>query len=222
MALSGSFGKVIWAQGPGASTADDGFPAGDLTEIERPADTQAPAPPARAQRYAHAGQEIEVGYADAVLAFNNKNFRKALEHLDRLLAISPQHVPSLELQALTLRSQGDDPRSLTTYRRLIQLKPEAERGPYYFEAAMIFYKNKRYAEARPLFERAITTKFNVGASHFFLGNIAFQSDAWARAERHFAAVLRDAPEDLRLASHYYVGILQAKRGYGAWARPISC
>lgn len=157
--------------------------------------------------------ELEAQYAEAVIAFNGKRFDQARQILDQLLRISPNNPEALELKALSFKSEGKQKESIDTYRNLIKIKPEAERGPYYFELGSLYFQQKNIRYAKPLFERSIERGFNLAASHFFLGLIAFQAEQWYAADKHFAEVVASDVEELAIASHYYLGIVYFKTGY---------
>jgi len=167
---------------------------------------------------AHPGQDIETGYAEAVLAYNSRDYRRTLQFLNALLKVQPTNVEALELQALTLKTTGDDKLSLETYKKLTQLKPEKERGPYHFEAGVILYKNQKFDDAKPQLERAIASGFNVTVANFFLGNIAFKTKDRKLAERAFKVVAKDENgAELRVAAHYFLGLIYFQAGLGSTA-----
>src|SRR4051812_44589591 len=78
----------------------------------------------------HPGLEAEADYAEAIILYNRKQYRDSLGVLDRLLEASPRYVPALELKALTYKLEGKDEDSLGSYKKLLPLTPEKNRGPY--------------------------------------------------------------------------------------------
>src|SRR6185437_5849313 len=113
----------------------------------------------------HPGLGIESQYSEAVLAFNRKQNDEALRILNGILEKHPDYTAALELKALTLRSEGKDRDAVDEYLKLIKLKPESERGPYYFEIGVVCYRLKKMERAREYLERAILLHFNESASH---------------------------------------------------------
>src|SRR5665213_696779 len=103
----------------------------------------------------HPGMDIETQYAEAVLAFNGKRYDDTVHFLDQIIRVQPKNIEALELKALTLKTAGKETKSIEVYAKLIRAKPEAERGPYYFEVGSIYFKQKRFKEAQPYFERSI-------------------------------------------------------------------
>src|SRR4051812_37216885 len=86
---------------------------------------------ARAEE-SHPGLAAEAMYAEALLAYNTKKIDEAGRILDEVLKLDPNHLSALEMRALTLKIQGDDVKAVRIYKQLLKVKPEAERGPYYF------------------------------------------------------------------------------------------
>ncbi|MGZ3687080.1 MAG: tetratricopeptide repeat protein [Bdellovibrionota bacterium] len=165
----------------------------------------------------HPGLMAEALYAEAVLAFNRKQSDKALKILNDLLAENPKHVEALQLKALTLKGSGNDAQAIDTYTRLIQLQPEKNRGPYYFELAVIYYRQKRIELARPLFQKAIALDFNAGASHLFLGLADFNAGKLNESEAHFDQVVHESDSEVRMVAYYYRGLINLKNSYGTLA-----
>lgn len=174
--------------------------------------------PAFAPAYAeesHPGIAAESLYSEAVLAFNKKQTQEALKILDQLLQSSPNHVEALELKALSLKTQGNDPKSLEVYSKLVQLKPPAERGPYHFEIGVILQRHKKNDQARAHFQRAVLLKTNVVPSRLFLGLIAFGSGNLSGASSEFERVKAEGTPEFQVVARYYLGLIHFKNGYGA-------
>lgn len=163
----------------------------------------------------HPGLGVESLYSEAVLAYNKQQSAEAIRILDEILKIKPNHVEALELKALTLKSTGDEKNSLETYKKLIQLKPEKERAPYYFESAVILNRQKKFPEAKADFEKALAGNFNPLPAHLFLGMIAFGGGDPAEAQGHFETVTKGGSDELALVAHYYLGLIHFKEGYAA-------
>jgi tetratricopeptide (TPR) repeat protein len=160
----------------------------------------------------HPGISVESSYSEAVLAFNTKNYDQVLKVLDALLARVPEHVESLELQALTLKTKGDDDRALETYAKLLKLKPDSESGPYHFESGVILFRKKKNAEAKAHFEKALALNFNAEPCRFFLGIIAFGAGNFGEAEGYFTEVSSNGSDELKVASHFYRGLIDFQNG----------
>ena len=122
----------------------------------------------------HPGIGLEAQYSEAVIAFNRQQTDEALRLLDRILAEHPDYTQAIELKALSLRNEGKDRPAVDEYLKLLKLKPEKDRGPYYFEIGVICYRNKQYERARQYLERAIDLGTNVATAHLFHGSHGFQ------------------------------------------------
>jgi Tfp pilus assembly protein PilF len=169
-------------------------------------------PSASRAEESHPGIGLEPMYSEAVLAYNRKNMDEAIRVLDELLKLAPDHVQALELKALSLKSKGDDKRSLQTYARLAKLKPPADRGPYLFEMGVIHNRQKNAAQAKLNFEKALALGFNAETSRLFLGLIAFNSGDMKEASDQLRHVAGSSSAELRLVGLYYLGLIGFKTG----------
>jgi Flp pilus assembly protein TadD len=159
----------------------------------------------------------EVLYSEAVLALSHKQSQEAIKILNSLLKQYPENIEALELRALTLKNQGNDTLATESYKKLIQLKPPAERGPYHFELGMIYRRQKNVAQARYHLAMSLKLKTNPTVCHFFLGMMSYDEGNYSNAELHFRHVARGDLGELRLISHYYLGLLELKSGYSLGA-----
>jgi tetratricopeptide (TPR) repeat protein len=163
----------------------------------------------------HPGLAAEAMYAEALLAYNQKRYGEAAKILDEAMRTDPKNIPVLEMRALTLKIEGNDPKSVEVYRKLIELKPKEQRAPYHFELGTIYQKHKKYDAARAHFSQALAAKYNVVPTHFYLGSMDFTDGNLDPAEKHFRYVLRRGPPELKVASMYFLGLVNFRAGYGA-------
>jgi tetratricopeptide (TPR) repeat protein len=160
---------------------------------------------------------LEADYSEAVFEFTNRRYSETVRLLNALLNKKPDHVQALELKALALKSLRNDVDSIEVYEKLLTVKPENERGPYQFELGTLYFRQKRFEDAKKILEKSIASQFNVGVSHFFLANAQFQTQEPKKALVNFKKALSDVPEDLQVACHYYLGMIHAQTGYGPGA-----
>ncbi|OFY98255.1 MAG: hypothetical protein A2070_14415 [Bdellovibrionales bacterium GWC1_52_8] len=163
----------------------------------------------------HPGINLESMYSEAVIAYNKKQSDQALKLLNELLVASPNHVEGLELMALTLKEKGDPTKAMEVYARLIKAKPEAARGPYYFEMGMMYHKANKPDLAKPYFEKALKLGFNRSTTQLFLGLISFTAGRLNESEKSFTEVKSGGAPEMKLLAHYYLGLIHFKNGYGA-------
>lgn len=163
----------------------------------------------------HPGLEAEAAYSEAVVAFHRKQSLESLEVLNRLLRENPEYVPALELKALNLKNLGRDKDLIEVYLKLLEVKPEAERGPLYYELGTLQQKYKKPQAARKNLLKAIAAGFNVVPSHLLVGLIDFTDGNLADAEVHFNFVRREGASELEMLSTFYLGLINFKRGLGA-------
>lgn len=161
----------------------------------------------------HPGLNSEAIFEEASLAYNRQQFDEALGILNSLIAQQPKFAPALELKALISKAKGDDDQAIEMYARLLHLKPRAECGPYFFEAAVILNKRGGTEKAKSYFDAAIELGFNTSAAHLFLGMIQFNGGDPKSAELHFQEVVKTGLSEMQVVAHYYLGLIYLKEGY---------
>jgi len=157
---------------------------------------------------------LEPDYAEAILAYQLRNYSDALKFLELGLQVDPNQLEFLELKALSLVATGSDSKAAEIYAKLLELakeKKEAEKAPYYFELALIHFRQKQPNEAKDSFGKALASNFNTAASNFFLGVMEFQEKAWENAESRFQAVIAGGMPSLKPVSHIYLGQIAKER-----------
>jgi len=172
------------------------------------------APLTRAEE-SHPGLAAEAMYAEALIAYNKKKIDETIKILDEVLRLDPDHLSALEMRALTLKIKGDDPKSVQIYKKLLLLKPEADRGPYYFELGTLYSRNKKNDLAKAMFLKCLSLKFNRVPVSFYLGTMEFGDGNLKNAERYLTFVVAEAPAELKTVAYYYLGLVNFKNGLGA-------
>jgi tetratricopeptide (TPR) repeat protein len=161
----------------------------------------------------HPGLQVESTYSEAVLDYNRQQSDEALKLLDKVLAVQPNHVQSLELKALILKTDKKNSEALGVYVRLLKLKAGNDRGPYCFEIGEILNRMGRLSEAAAYFEASIKLKFNIEAAQLYLGIIYFNSGNPKKAEVNFKAIEFHGLPEMKVVAHYYLGMIYLKWGY---------
>ncbi len=167
----------------------------------------------------HPGISLEPMYSEAVLAYNSKQPAQALKILDACLKMKSNYVQALELKALVLKTMGKPQESKKNYQALIKATPANKAAPYHFELGVIEYNAAKGDAAARHFEESAKYGFNSAASHFFLGLISFnasqKSGQLGEAEKHFGIVIQSDSDELKIAAHYYMGLIRYKYGSGS-------
>ncbi len=171
------------------------------------------APQALAEE-SHPGLAAEAEYAEAVLAYNKKDYKAALAALNHIVKLQPRNAEALQLLALTYKTLGDTPHAYGAYRSLYLIQPPAQQGAAAFEMGVILYQQKKYPPAQSLFRQAVRLRFNPGPSHLFLGLMAFSNSQFSQAEGHFGYIARQPDPELSAVGHYYLGTIYLKNGFG--------
>lgn len=166
---------------------------------------------------AEVAPNLEPIYADAVLAYNGRDYNRALQILNDLMNQQPDTPEFMELAALTLKNNLDETGSADLYLKLIALresegKSAQEIAPYYFELGLIRYHEGNFVEARTYLEKTYAAGVNIAPSRYFLGQLALKEEDLKTAERDFTFVLNTGFEDLRGASQLYLGQIYLKQG----------
>ncbi|HUP56472.1 MAG TPA: hypothetical protein VM598_03400 [Bdellovibrionota bacterium] len=165
---------------------------------------------------------LEPPYAEAVLAYNSKDYAKAVSMLDALIAKDAKISEFYELKALSLKMMKDTTRATEVYQSLIKAKtaesrPEREIAPYHFELGQILFEKADYAGAREHFTHSLKSGFNPSPSQFFLGMTNYRTKAWAASEASFREVIRGDVEDLKPSAHFYIGQIALQTGNASGA-----
>ncbi len=153
---------------------------------------------------------LEPDYSQAVIDFNAKEYKKAIQSLDDLLKKNPGVIEFLELKALSQKSANQDKEALKTYVQLIQTqrknkKPAKEIAPYHFELGIIQYRNQQLEPAIKNFAYALNQGFNPEASAMYLGITSFQKKENEAAIGYFKTVMSGTVEELKTAAAFYLG-----------------
>ncbi len=162
--------------------------------------------------------EMEPDYSEAVLAYNAKNYDRALTILNTLLEKSPEVIEFVELKALTLKVTHQAGESAQLYEQLIaakkrEQKPDKELAPYQFELATIHYREKKMDLAQKEYEFALEQNFNAPICHLYLGMITFKKGDFSGAAAHFEGALGGEAADIEPVIHFYLAQAHLKTGY---------
>ncbi|MBI2712216.1 MAG: tetratricopeptide repeat protein [Bdellovibrio sp.] len=160
---------------------------------------------------------LEPVYADAVLAYNGRDYNRALQILNDLMKQNPDTPEFMELTALVLKNNQDEGGSADLYQKLIRLresegKTPKDVAPYYFELALIRLHEGNDEEAKGLLEKTFQAGVNLAPCKYFLGQLALKDNQLREAEKHFNFVLESGFEDLRGASQLYLGQIYLRQG----------
>lgn len=156
----------------------------------------------------------ESRYSEAILAYHRKKLPESLKLLEEILAADPQMKKAHELKALIYKSSGKLPEAYEAYAKLLQVAqkagvPKKERAPYQFEMGLIRFQQKKFPEARPLFEAALSEDFNKTVALYFLGMMDFQEKRYSKARDRLSIVAQSNIADLKAPAHLYLGQISA-------------
>jgi hypothetical protein len=152
---------------------------------------------------------FEPAYSEALLQYHAGQYSQALKALDALQKAAPEVPEILELRILILKVIAPE-KTAIVYQELIamktrQKKSRREIAPYVFELGVKKLEEKDYKSAWSNFVQSYQAGFNMGASRFFLGMIAYQKQLWKVAEEQFLAAAESEAIALRAPSQFYLG-----------------
>jgi len=152
---------------------------------------------------------VEPDYAEAVLAYQNKDFPTALERLGQVLQAEPQSVEAFELRGLVLSAQKSYAGAIDAYHVLLRMilpraSAEAKAAGYHYELGRLYFLTKKLKDSRRHLARAIKAGFNTSAARLFLGMIHLEDREWASATEELRAVLASDATDLKPTARLYL------------------
>lgn len=167
----------------------------------------------------------EPDYAEALLAFHDKNFSDVMQHLRPGLKANPNMVEYLELLGLTWKAMGDYQKATNAFLKVLKVLKEGKKLnpellPYRFELGLLYFKQKKYAKARRELEAVSKGGFQSEVAHFFLGLMNLEEDKLIEAEDSFKRVVSSEVFDVSVPAHLYLaqiaGSLSDMRGMVNW------
>ncbi len=175
-----------------------------------------------AKLFAEVPSKFEAEYSEAVLAYNAKQYQKAITALAELEKKAPELLEALELEAMSYRALQDEKKVEELYVKLVKAKtklgkPESELAPYHFELGMMRHKENKLEQAAKHFQFALKHNFNKAVCHLYLGLYSFQSGAWDLSEDHFSGVVTSGTGELKPIAYFYLGQTYGKTSYSSGA-----
>lgn len=165
------------------------------------------------QEFSHPELQNEALYAEAVLFYNKGRFKESIAKIEKILLRNSRHLSALEMLALNFKVIGDLKRAIAVYQKILKIIAEKEQGPYVFELGNIYFKQKNYTLAQEYFQKSHQLGFNEIPSKFYLGLILFQENNWLECEEYFQAVKSVGPDELKVMSKFYLGMVNFKTGF---------
>lgn len=148
-------------------------------------------------------EPTEVEYAKGVLAYSNRAYPDALEHLRKVIARMPDHADAQFYLGLTLTRLGDFEPAIAALERVLQLDPTKQYVHYHLGLA--YLQGKRYQEALSQLQRAAQFDPQKAATQFYLGQVLSQLKRHSEAPPYFQRALELDPT-LTDRAQYYQGL----------------
>ncbi len=116
----------------------------------------------------------------------------AMKEADRALALNPGWERAVVLKSEILARQSNE-QAIASLEPYVQSHPEARRAVSVL--AQLYVQEKRYPEARALFDRMLATDPGNRELKLARGSLALQTKDWDLAESQFQALKAEGPDD---------------------------
>jgi tetratricopeptide (TPR) repeat protein len=154
---------------------------------QQPAPPPAPTPPGDA--VAQASADLDAG-----------RYEQAIAALAGFVEKNPDNVPARFNLALAQSLAGHDEEAIAGFQKVLKLSPDL------FEARVnlgqILVKAKRYAEAEPLLEKAVSQKESDPRPVYLLARALAGQEKWKEAVPHFARAAELSPDEPGIRLEY--------------------
>ena len=134
--------------------------------------------------------------------------RRAIEYLQKTLALKPDYDLAVINLARAYRAVGDDDAALAGFERYLQI--DAHDAYVYYQMGELWMDRGDQAKAEAAFRKALELDPKVAAAKNALGVVALERGDLATAERLVNEAIAAKP-DVRLA-HYNLALLAERRG----------
>ena len=147
-------------------------------------------------------------YAFARMAARAGELDRAVETLETLLAIEPEHERGAVFYARVLQQKGNITDALNSLATTLERKPEsrAVRMTY----ARLLVDARRYEAAREQFEMLTEIAPDDTDVRYALGLLLLQTNRHTEAQTHFEKLL--TTRELRIVAYYYLGQIAERTG----------
>lgn len=126
--------------------------------------------------------------------FHSGGWEKAVAALDRVIELHPEGLDAYANAAWLLWSSGQDARAMEFYHRMVAANPKDPEG--YFIVGEMFFGRRRYADALPWLEKAVSLGLTSPHRHLYghtLLKLGRRADALAFWQR---ILTEDAKDDV--------------------------
>ncbi len=160
--------------------------------------------PAAAQQ-----SESDVFVAQAILAYEARNYEEALAHLEEALAQEPKNVEALYYKGLVLMAQQKTEAAVEPLERARALAPTD--FSVRFLLGVAYFSLERYDNAEPLLAQIFSERPNTEGVGYYVGLMRYRKKDYQGALRAFRAETSTNPNIQQLAK-FYAGLTLAILG----------
>ena len=147
--------------------------------------------------------QAEVAYAQGIIAYDDRDYLKALEHFLRAVALAPENPHAQLYLGLSLNRIGEFHKAILALETALQLDPGMHRAHYPLGEA--YFQEKRYQDAVAQFSLAVQVAPNRAASQFYLGYTHYLLQHYRQA-LPFLQRAGELDPVLTLRAEYYRGV----------------
>lgn len=153
--------------------------------------------------------DVEVFVAEAVLAYEEKQYAKALQLLQKALQINPEHLDALYYTGLVQMAQLKYQDAIQTLERVRAKAPNDLAIQY--QLGVAYFSLQQYDKAEPLLTTVFTQRPQTENVGYYVGFMRYRNKDYQGAIRAFTAGVSKDPNILQL-TRFYRGLALAVLG----------
>lgn len=151
----------------------------------------------------------DVTVAQAVLAYDEKQYAQALTLLDEVLAQNPQHVEALYYKGLVFIATGKPEQAIPVLEQAAKLRPEDAAIRYHLGAA--YFSLQQYEKAEPILSQVYATNPGLENLGYYMGFMRYRQKNYQGALEAFERGQASDPTIQQLTK-FYRGLALAVTG----------
>jgi tetratricopeptide (TPR) repeat protein len=169
---------------------------------------------------AHRALSIPISYRFAMRRFTAGDDERALELLDKTIAVRPDFWEAYQLKATIFLSQLDFPRAERAAREAIAVNPKADAA--YNTLGQIYLAQAQFADAKEAYNHAAAQNPDYALHWYHLGLCQYRLGEYTAATESLTAATKRAPHILEyeLLTHYYLWQCLKESGHDTAATDV--
>ncbi len=148
-------------------------------------------------------------YKKAVQLTKEKNYKEALESLEKALLHNPSYLEARYQMAFVYQMMGDSKTAIKKYKQYLKIKPEDVQARINLGTLLKTAGDPAAAETE--FKKAIETHFYSFIAHYDLANLLVEQDRLEEAQKEYKLCLKLKPNNAMV--HNNLGVIYQRRNY---------